>query len=296
MLTGTVFLDAVLDAYTLMGAHAERLNAMNVYPVPDGDTGTNLLRTLSGVRALSATADEPLSSVSRRVAVAMLEKARGNSGILLSLLFRGFSHSFHAVHTANAEQLADALTDAFDCAWNCMPNPREGTILTVARIAAQSARAVSDKTLQTVMTAACDGACKALSATTAMLPQLQASQVVDAGGYGYLLVLRAFAERLGGSYVPQTFALPCEISAVRPDFKYCTELWIRGKTSAAATAELQRFLTLCGDCGTAVSEQDRIKIHVHTNTPWRVLEKALEHGSVYDIKIDDMAEQIGQRG
>ena len=296
MLTGTVFLDAVLDAHTLLSAHVEALNAMNVYPVPDGDTGTNLLRTLSGAQGLSASAHEPLSTVSERVAVALLEKARGNSGILLSLLFRGMAHSFRSVATADGEALADALSDAFACAFSCIPNPQEGTILTVARSAAQAARAVAGKTVQSVITAACDGALEGLRATTAMLAPLQDSQVVDAGGYGYLLVLRAFAERLGGSYVQATFARPSDVSKTEPAFRYCTELWIRDESPTTQTAEIERFLSLCGDCGTAVSAQGGIKIHVHTNAPWRVLEKALEHGSVYDIKIDDMAEQIGQRG
>ena len=296
MITGMQYLDAVRDAHTLLCAHQNKLNAMNVFPVPDGDTGTNMLRTLSGVLELTASSSDALSDVSDRVASAMLEKARGNSGIMLSLLFRGISVCFQKAVMAGGEMLAQALSAAADCAWNAVPDPQEGTILTVARYAADAAQAVPKKTVQTVITAACAGALQGLQKTTAMLPQLQKAQVVDAGGYGYLLVLHAFARRFGGTYTVQTFSEAVDMGQTVPGYKYCTELWIRQKQPTAGTAELQNFLSHCGDCGTAVSQQGRIKVHVHTDAPWRVLEKALEYGNVYDIKIDDMAEQVGQRG
>lgn len=295
MITGMDYLDAVRDAHTLLRVQKDKLNAMNVFPVPDGDTGTNMLRTLSGAADLTAQADDALSDVSDRVASAMLKKARGNSGILLSLLFRGISIRFRKAATAGGELLADALSAAAECAWNAVPEPQEGTILTVARYAAEAAQAVPKKTVQTVITAACAGALRGLQATTSMLAQLQQAQVVDAGGYGYLLVLHAFARRFGGTYTVQNFSDASNVQRAVPGYKYCTELWIRQK-QPAETAELQRFLSLCGDCAAAVPQQDAIKVHVHTNTPWRVLEKALQYGRVYDIKIDDMAEQAGQRG
>ena len=295
-MTGTDFLDALSDACTRLETYCDTLNAINVFPVADGDTGSNMLRTLSAVRGIVHVPQIPLCEAADSAASAILRAARGNSGIILALLFRGMAQRLCKVYTADGTIFAEALLAASDFARENVPQPREGTILTVAAAAAKEALAAGDA-LPVVLSAACAGALSGLEQTPQMLPVLHESGTVDAGGFGYLLILQAFAERFGGSYAVRTFS----VSAAKPDtahYRYCTELLIEQYTPGDVPEALHTFLTSCGDCGNAVASDGTVKVHVHTNEPWHVLRQALVYGTVHDLKVDNMQMQMtkGVRG
>lgn len=283
-------------------ANKQQVDALNVFPVPDGDTGTNMHLTLQAVvRALDKPKLDTCAAVAQVVASGSLMGARGNSGVILSQLFRGFSRSLERKTVLQSTDFSLALMAGVETAYKAVGRPVEGTILTVARDAARAAQAKArtEQDMVKVMRAAIEQAEKTLARTPDMLPVLKKAGVVDAGGQGLVYVYRGFLQALLGqeleapaaieapklTFVPeQTHFTPAEI-----EFQYCTEFLILNPRTEDHL--LRASLEAYGDSLLVVGDEGVIKVHIHTNHPGTVMELALEHGELSGIKIENMKEQ-----
>ncbi|MCR4399753.1 MAG: DAK2 domain-containing protein [Syntrophomonadaceae bacterium] len=282
--------------------HKEQVNALNVFPVPDGDTGTNMYLTLvAAVREVDKTPPGPVSAVAKAISRGSLMGARGNSGVILSQVFRGLALYAEGKDVLSAAELAAALQAGADTAYKAVMRPVEGTILTVVREVAKEAvaRARGGTPVGEVLAAALRQGERVLARTPQMLPILREAGVVDAGGQGFVHflagVLEAWTAERDMEVVRERRA---EESAARGapvelEYTYCTELLISG--SGLDTAAVSQRLRDAGDSLLVVGDQDLVKVHVHTNHPGQVLETCLQFGVLSDIKINNMVEESRER-
>ncbi len=289
----------IINAAANIELNKQHLNELNVFPVPDGDTGTNMSMTISAAAAdLRKTEDPTLEKAAKTAASAMLRGARGNSGVILSLLMRGLSNGLKGKDQADGVVWAEALQAGVDAAYKAVMKPAEGTILTVARLAAQAARdaAQENNHIEFVHDAAIAEARVALAGTTDMNPVLKKAGVVDAGGKGWLLALEAMALALKGEDI-QVSAEAVSDTKDAADFSdfdteditftYCTE-FIINRENDLDPGKLRDFLSSLGDSLVLVDDEEIIKVHVHTNDPGKALHEAMDYGSFATVKIENM--------
>ena len=299
-INGAEFCQLVISAAASIEINKQKLNELNVFPVPDGDTGTNMSMTINAAANDLRKLQEPtLEQAGATVAFATLRGARGNSGVILSLLFKGIGKRMKGHDFCNGMLLAAALQDGVDAAYKAVMKPAEGTILTVARLAAAKAmKAAKDKNnFEYVLHAAIAEAKVALAETTNQNPVLKKAGVVDAGGQGWVMVLEAMLAAAQGKeiVVPESLkAAPAQESASFSDFDtaditftYCTE-FIISRENQNSTEPLRAFLDSLGDSLVLVEDEEIIKVHVHTNDPGKALHEAMDYGSFVTVKIENM--------
>lgn len=309
MITGLLFRDSVISAANNISNSRQAVDALNVFPVPDGDTGTNMSMTITAAAKEMATlADDcTIEEASSKCASALLRGARGNSGVILSLIFRGFSKGFRGLESAGAKDLANALKEGVDAAYKAVMKPTEGTILTVVRLASEAAQEmakIQDDPLE-VGFAALTAAKEALAKTPELLPVLKKAGVVDAGGQGLVLVFEGMesvwrngviVQPLDGSGVtPVSMPSKSTVANASDDIKfgYCSEFLIEKNDSAKEKdpLKLRAYLESIGDCVVVVDDSSIIKVHVHSNEPGNVIQAGLKYGQLINIKIDNMRYQ-----
>ncbi len=296
---GAEFRKLIINAAANIEKNKQALNELNVFPVPDGDTGTNMSMTIGAAAADLRKLDEPsLEKASSAAASAMLRGARGNSGVILSLLMRGISRKLKGAKECDGVLWANALQEGVDAAYKAVMKPAEGTILTVARLAAAKAlQAASENNyFEFVQEAAIEEAKKALADTVNQNPVLKKAGVVDAGGKGWLLALEAMLMALRGEdiEVETQDDTPTADAATFSDFDdaditftYCTE-FIISRENQKDPEELRAFLNGIGDSLVLVDDEEIIKVHVHTNDPGAALHEAVNYGSFATVKIENM--------
>ncbi len=289
----------IISAAASIEINKQKLNELNVFPVPDGDTGTNMSMTINSAAGdLRKTDDPSLDKVASVAASAMLRGARGNSGVILSLLFRGLSKKLKGCDRCDGVLWANALQEGVDAAYKAVMKPAEGTILTVARLAAAKARAAAEENnyIEFVHQAAIEEAKVALANTVNQNPVLKKAGVVDAGGKGWLLVLEAMDAALRGEdiIVPEGGVGDTKEQADFADFDtedinftYCTE-FIISRENNMDPEKLRDFLSSLGDSLVLVDDEEIIKVHVHTNDPGKALHEAMDYGSFVTVKIENM--------
>ena len=296
--------------------HAEYVNSLNVFPVPDGDTGTNMnLSMISGAKAVSDSTSDKVGELATHLSKGLLMGARGNSGVILSQLFRGFAKQIPDVETLSGKELAAAFTHGVNTAYKAVMKPVEGTILTVARVAAEfgERKATETDDCVAVMTAVVSGAKKALAKTPDLLPILKEVGVVDSGGQGLLFIYEGFLSVLNGEYVPENdFETPAamdeminaehhrsvhsHLATEDITFGYCTEIMVKiGEGPTADTSfeydTFRNYLNELGDSLLVVNDDEIIKVHVHTEYPGEVMNYGQKFGSLMKVKVDNMRVQ-----
>ncbi|MBQ7330981.1 MAG: DAK2 domain-containing protein [Oscillospiraceae bacterium] len=290
----------IISAAAAIEIHKQALNELNVFPVPDGDTGTNMSMTINAAAADLRKAEDPnLEKAAAVAASAMLRGARGNSGVILSLLFRGISRKLKGQEDCDGVLWAQALQEGVDAAYKAVMKPAEGTILTVARLAAAKANQAAQENnyFEFVHEAAIAEAKIALENTVNQNPVLKKAGVVDAGGKGWLLALEAMLSALRGEDIvaPEfTGATEVKEQASFSDFDteditftYCTE-FIISRENDNDPENLRAFLSELGDSLVLVDDEEIIKVHVHTNDPGTALHEAVNYGSFVTVKIENM--------
>ncbi len=289
----------IISAAASIEIHKQQLNELNVFPVPDGDTGTNMSMTINAAAAdLRKTEDPTLDKAAATAASAMLRGARGNSGVILSLLFRGISRKLKGCEICDGVLWAQALQEGVDAAYKAVMKPAEGTILTVARLAAAKAQQAADENnhIEFVHEAAIEEAKVALANTVNQNPVLKKAGVVDAGGKGWLVALEAMLCALRGEDIvaPEGDMEETKESADFSDFDteditftYCTE-FIISRENDNDPEKLRDFLSSLGDSLVLVDDEEIIKVHVHTNDPGKALHEAIDYGSFVTVKIENM--------
>ncbi len=290
----------IISAAASIEINKQALNELNVFPVPDGDTGTNMSMTINAAAADLRKAEDPdLGKAAKIAASAMLRGARGNSGVILSLLFRGISKRLKGETVCDGVLWAEALQEGVDAAYKAVMKPAEGTILTVARLAAAKATeaARENNYFEFVHEAAIAEAKVALANTTNMNPVLKKAGVVDAGGKGWLVALEAMLCALRGEdiVVPEGMESgaikdAADFSDFDTDditFTYCTEFIIQ-RENDLDPEKLRDFLSSLGDSLVLVDDDEIIKVHVHTNDPGKALHEAMDYGSFVTVKIENM--------
>lgn len=311
-MNGKLLRDAICSAAVIIEKNRRSVDELNVYPVPDGDTGTNMSMTMSAARReLSVLPDTvTVGETAEKAASAMLRGARGNSGVILSLLFRGFAKGLAGMEEARGTDLANALEIGVQAAYKAVMKPTEGTILTVARMGAQQAQLTARENSDplAVWTAACRGASEALEKTPEQLPILKKAGVVDAGGKGLLTIWEAMLAVLRGEAPAETESVKPESTTVvavgREDleeeihFTYCTEFIVEKNKGCPDPFKLRAYLETIGDCVVVVEDEEIIKVHVHTDNPGLALQKALEFGQFINDpkpKVENMRIQHAGR-
>ena len=302
---GKLFHDMVVSAKNLLTRKKEETNNMNVFPVPDGDTGINMSLTMGNVSGVDENLT--LGQAAEETANQMLRSARGNSGAILSLFFRGVGKAFHELNEANALAWVKAFEAGTKEAYRAVMTPAEGTILTVMRIASEDARAAYTAnrkiSVNQLFDVVVESAERTLAQTPEMLPVLKEAGVVDAGGYGFVCVLQGMKAVLDGHPIDadpeaeEAEAKEASFASFETSditFGYCTECIVDkneehfGENTAKALCE---FITSIGDSVVFVDDEKMIKLHVHTNDPGRVLSEALLYGSLFTVKIENMRNQ-----
>ena len=308
MFSGVQLRDAVISGANAILNCKTSIDELNIFPVPDGDTGTNMSMTICSARnELMEMDSEDVHEVAKRAASFMLRGARGNSGVILSLLFKGFAQGLEGKFMMDGRDITDALAVGVENAYKAVMKPTEGTILTVARVACETARDALEETEDPLLIwrAVCRGAEKALEDTPRLLPVLKKAGVVDAGGKGLCVIFRGMLSVFEGDGVIEAVEkkdgasgdddffrnAAAEFDSVI-NFTYCTEYIIgREEDKNREPNELRLFLETIGDCVLVADDDDIIKVHVHTENPGLALQKALEFGSLLTIKIENMKEQ-----
>ena len=299
-INGSDFSRLMISAAAAIEINKQKLNELNVFPVPDGDTGTNMSMTINAAAGDLRKAEAPtLEQASSVAASAMLRGARGNSGVILSLLIRGMSRKLKGNEECDGALWAAALQEGVDAAYKAVMKPAEGTILTVARLAAAKAvrTAKRDKCFENVHAAAIEEAKIALDNTVNQNPVLKKAGVVDAGGKGWLLVLEAMMSALQGEEIVMPEGVSDAPVNEQADFSsfdteditftYCTEFIISRENNKDPEA-LRAFLSELGDSLVLVDDDEIIKVHVHTNDPGTALHEAISYGSFVTVKIENM--------
>ena len=300
-ISGQVFAQMIFCASAALDEHRQQLNDLNVFPVPDGDTGTNMSLTMSSAAAALREKTPPsVGDAAGAAANALLRGARGNSGVILSLLFRGIAKSLRGKAECSAAEWAKAMNDGVDAAYKAVMKPAEGTVLTVSRRASETAGqivkgGVSD--IEEVLAAALETAEETLAQTVEMNPVLKKAGVVDAGGQGYVVILTAMLQYLRGEFVARAPAPEtkekADFAGIEDEditFTYCTE-FIVARERERSPELLRAFLGSIGDSLVLVEDDDIIKVHVHTDAPGRALTEALRYGALQTVKIENMRNQ-----
>ena len=295
------FKEMILCANAALHANVQAINDLNVFPVPDGDTGTNMALTMDkAATELKKKEFDTIAAAADCVASALLRGARGNSGVILSLLFRGLAKSLRGKAECSAADWAKAMCDGVDAAYKAVMKPAEGTVLTVSRCASEAAverskAGVTD--IEELLTDALAVARETLAKTVDMNPVLKKAGVVDAGGQGYVVILNAMLLCLQGKFVAKApvteTKTSAEFSAINDEeitFTYCTE-FIVAREKKRNPELLRSFLESLGDSLVLVEDDDIIKVHVHTDAPGRALTEALRYGPLQTVKIENMRNQ-----
>ena len=307
MINAAAFKESILCAYAALQANMQAINDLNVFPVPDGDTGTNMGLTMEKAAMELRKNDFPtVSAAADCVASALLRGARGNSGVILSLLFRGISRKLKGLHEADAKSFAAALHDGVEAAYKAVMKPAEGTILTVSRLAAEAAvkTAEKDAGLGKTFEAAIKAGDEALADTINLNPVLKKAGVVDAGGMGFMVILKAmFASLKGEVFAPEDQMRIEEITEKTSGgydarenitFAFDTVYIVRKKTPDVDLEPLRAYLDSIGD-SLVISDDDEIfKVHVHTDTPGDALNESQKYGTLEVAKIENMVIQADQ--
>ena len=287
----------------------EWINELNVFPVPDGDTGTNMTMTImSAAREVQAIETPTMENLAKAISQGALRGARGNSGVILSQLFRGFSKEIKEIEVIDAQVLASALERAAETAYKAVMKPKEGTILTVAKGMATKALEVFEETddLAEGIAQVLEYGDYVLSQTPEMLPVLKQAGVVDSGGQGLMEVLKGAYEGFLGKEVEISSDFRPAVKVVVPDsdidtadikFGYCTEfiVMLEKPYTADTEHEFKTFLSSIGDSIVCVNDEDIVKVHVHTNDPGLAIQKGLSYGSLTSMKIDNMREEHNEK-
>lgn len=290
-------------------AHKEWINELNVFPVPDGDTGTNMTLTiLSAVKEVNALDELSINSIAKAMSMGSLRGARGNSGVILSQLIRGFAKDIEDKKELNTKILAEAGKKAVETAYKAVMKPKEGTILTVARGASDKALELAETVddIEEFIEAVVNHAEVVLNQTPELLPVLKEAGVVDSGGQGLLQFLKGSLEGYQGKEISivheptkkvEDIYAPVEDDDTEITFGYCTEFIVNLNKPLSEKEEnkIKAFLSSIGDSIVCVNIEDILKIHVHTDEPGNVLQKALQYGSLTRIKIDNMREEYEER-
>lgn len=279
------------------------VDELNVFPVPDGDTGTNMSMTAQNMaKSLLEVQSDSVTRIADVMSFATLRGARGNSGVILSQFFRGIAKSLKGKNECDAHELAEALVLGSEVAYNAVMNPTEGTILTVAKAAAEAAQKADNDILEVIKSAYSEGS-KTLAKTPDMLPALKKAGVVDAGGQGWVFVLEGALY-----YLEKGEAVKCEkmeeaeaekkessaqqnVDTNDIKFMYCTEFIVEKRNSNVNVLNFKHAIENKGDCMLVIDDDDIVKVHIHTNHPGFVLENAIKLGTMINIKIDNMKHQ-----
>ena len=301
-ITGQMLERGFISAAKNLQANKEYVNSLNVYPVPDGDTGTNMYLTLNSAVA-SVESNKTVSEVMAQISRGALMGARGNSGVILSQIIKGLSTGLEGLETAGIEDMVDAFIESTNAAYKAVMKPTEGTILTVVRSVSEFAQEnrFSYDDMISFLTDCSVHANGVLAKTPDMLRELKDAGVVDAGGKGYLVILDGLIQGLVSENVEfevsiDNFEYFAENQNHNPDeikFSYCTEFMINGIVEDPEG--FRDEISENGDCVIVVNDRDITKVHIHTNNPGKVLERALEMGYLSDIKIDNMKIQTANR-
>ena len=307
---------AGLAAAKGLEAKKEWINELNVFPVPDGDTGTNMTMTImAAAREVAAIENPTMESIAKALSSGSLRGARGNSGVILSQLFRGFTKEIKESNEITVTSLANAFTRATETAYKAVMKPKEGTILTVAKGMAEKAVDLATQTDDVIdfLTQVIEEGDYVLSQTPEMLPVLKQAGVVDSGGQGLMQVMKGGLDGLLGRGIPFDTAAPAagntestkpkvaagsdELSTSDIKYGYCTEFIVNVEKTYDMDEEqkFKGYLESIGDCVVVVSDDDIIKVHVHTNHPGLAFEKGLTYGSLSRMKIDNMREEHHER-
>lgn len=304
-ITGKLFRDAVISGANNIQNQRQAVDELNVFPVPDGDTGTNMSMTIGAALAeiKNLSAEITAGEAAKTAASAMLRGARGNSGVILSLIFRGLSKGLAGKNEADAKALSEAFKLGVDAAYKSVMKPTEGTILTVAREAYENtvSLGIEGGNAAEFLAAYIAEAEKTLAKTPEMLPALKKAGVVDAGGRGLIVILEGMMQVIGGGQIiePEGGVKPAAPAAVAASgavqeeitFAYCTEFIVNKKQSAKDATALRAYLETIGDCVVVVDDEDIIKVHVHSNHPGKAIEAGLKFGELTKMKIENMREQ-----
>ena len=316
-ITTSLLQEMVEAAATRLGKQAEYVNSLNVFPVPDGDTGTNMGMTMdNGAKAVSDQTASTVGEVGQILSKGLLMGARGNSGVITSQLFRGFGQSIKGKIELDGKDLASAFQSGVEVAYKAVMKPVEGTILTVSRGAATAAikKAESTDDAVEVMRAALEGAKAALAKTPEMLPVLKEVGVVDSGGQGLVFIYEGFLSALTGEYIasedfqatPATMteminaehhkSVAGHVATEDIKFGYCTEIMVALKQGPTYVKdfdyeEFRNYLSNLGDSLLVVNDDEIVKVHVHTEDPGLVMQEGLKYGSLVKVKVDNMRNQ-----
>ncbi|ABG83389.1 DAK2 domain-containing protein [Clostridium perfringens] len=290
------------NAANKLELQSEYVNSLNVFPVPDGDTGTNMSMTFrAAVKEIEGMDNKNIGEVSKKLAKGALMGARGNSGVILSQILRGISKGLEGKEEADASEFANALLEGSKSAYKAVMRPTEGTILTIVRTAGEVAVALKEDNITELMREVCRESKIMLDKTPEMLPALKKAKVVDSGGMGLLIILQGMQEALENGLKVTTGTPQAVKSSVAKaqrsetmseediKFGYCTEFIILGDSNHAE--EFKSKVINKGDSLVVVGYEDVIKVHIHTNNPGKVLEEAVKFGELSKIKIDNMREE-----
>ena len=299
---GAAFARMIVSASAAIEQKKQKINELNVFPVPDGDTGTNMSMTLAAAaQDLKKRSPESLTKAADMTASALLRGARGNSGVILSLLFRGFSKSLKGKLEANGKDFAEALSAGVEAAYKAVMKPAEGTILTVSRLTGDAARdlAADDANLESVLMGSIETAKVALENTVNQNPVLKKAGVVDAGGMGFVTILEGMLASLQGNDVAlQENAGETKEQADFTDFAteditfaYDTVYIVRKKDETVNLEPLRVYLDSIGDSLVIGEDDEAFKVHVHTNIPWDALAESQKYGTLELAKIENMRMQ-----
>lgn len=307
MITGQMFRDGVISGANNIANSRQAVDALNIFPVPDGDTGTNMSMTIASAadEVKDLPDDVALCDVAKKTAGALLRGARGNSGVILSLIFRGFSKAFKGLEEAGGKDVARAFRAGTDAAYKAVMKPTEGTILTVVRCAAEAAEnmaEINDDPME-VCVAALEAAKTALASTPELLPVLKQAGVVDAGGQGFLLVLQgmesvfgynAIIRPVGEEAIADDKDLKAKENAQEPTLSYSVKFTVykNSKAKESDPIKLRAYLEAIGENVTVSEDGGKIKAQLCTDAPGNVITNALKYGQLYDITMENLREPI----
>ncbi len=308
MITGQILRDALISASNNVENHIEEVNALNVFPVPDGDTGTNMSMTICAAKRelLQLPDDVTVSKVASKTSSAMLRGARGNSGVILSLIFRGIAKGLKGIDAASSKEMVLALSYGVEAAYKAVMKPTEGTILTVVRGATSAGAKFGTENkeapFEEVFDAVIAGAREALDSTPELLPVLKKAGVVDAGGTGLLLCFEGMQSVFkDGLIIPlsgettEVEETPAEVEeseeTENASYSYCAELVVVRNSECKKDPEaLKSYYGSIGDQVVVKIKDEIIKIHIHTNEPGKVINQAIKYGALFNISIKNMDE------
>ena len=302
-ITGALFKQMILHGAAAITAQKQAINDLTVFPVPDGDTGTNMSMTIAtAAEALRKAAPASVGQASSVTASALLRGARGNSGVILSLLFRGLSKALKGMETADAAAFAAAMQEGVAAAYKAVMKPAEGTVLTVSRLAAKRAvdTAAEGADVETTLAAAIEEGYDALAQTTDMNPVLKKAGVVDAGGKGYLLILEGMLAELRGEPIPENVEEPethkekADFNAMAQEeitFTFDTVYVVRKAREDIDLMPLRAYLSSIGDSLVIGEDDETFKVHVHTDIPGAALTESQKYGTLELAKIENMRSQ-----